>query len=195
MIKKNKNNIISIAEMTLQGGGQDITTDTIANNSNEDLNKNIISIESDITNFQQEVEVIKETKADLYKWSTFKNYITEPDINENQTWIASTTDNTHYYNYSLPFLPDNGYYELRGMVQIEFSRHNISSLFLYNAFVNETLIGGRQPANCTGMALEQTLNTIVHNKTLILRTGTNPIQSGTNPTFRMYIRSYRKLYD
>ena len=179
-----------------KGGGQDVAIDTIANNSNEDLNKNIISIESDITNLQQEVETIQETKADLYKWSTFKNYITEPNINQNQTWIASTTDNTHYYNYSLPFLPDNGYYELRGMVQMYFSSYQgPGALYLYNDLMGATLIGGAQPVNCRDMSLEQTLNTIVHNKTLILRTGTNPINSGANPTFRMYIRSYRKLYD
>lgn len=159
-----------------KGGGQDITIDTIANNSNEDLNKNIISIQ--------------ETKADLYKWSTFKNYTIEPNINEDQTWIAN-----QIYTFQLPFLPDNSYYELRGMVQIDFDRHNNSTLYLYNDFVSETLIGGRQPNNCIGMELEQTLNTIVHNKTLILRTGNQPIQSGATPTFRMFIRGYRKLYD
>ena len=178
MVTKRKNNIIPVSKALV---GQDIDIDTIANNSNEDLNKNIISIQ--------------ETKADLYKWSTFGNYITEPNVNQNQTWIASTSSAVHRYNYSLPFLPDNGYYELIGHVQIDFDKHNTVALYLYNDQIGVTLIGGKQPNNCIGMELEQTLNTIVHNKTLTLRTGTSTVQSGATPTFRMYIRSYRKLYD
>lgn len=176
MIKKNKNNIISIAEMTLQGGGQEINSNRLALDSNIDLASSIKDLQED--------------KANLYRWQ-FGEFIPNPDLRENITWKAN-----QQYTFELPFLPDNGVYEIRGIIQMDFNSYNSSALYLYTRNVASngtyTMIGGKQPNNCTGMELEHMFSALVRDKVWYINTGSaNP----PDATFRGYIRAYRKLYD
>ena len=182
MITKRKNNAVEIAKSLLGGGNRIFSSLEYSETSNENLNEDINSIKDSITN-------LEDTK-DNKPYFTYRNVL---KVDDNPLLPNNTTRFTYELN-----LPDNGIYEVKGMIEMNFQTDTVSRFLYVNELsdksIGYTIIGGCNPKGCTGMSLEIPIKVCVKNKELMLY-GDSPRAGASTATYRIYLVAYRKLGD
>ena len=189
MITKRKNNAVEIAKSLLGGGDRIFSSLEYSETSNENLNEDINSIKDSITNLESDITNLEDTK-DNKPYFTYRNVLRVDDN-------PLLPNNITYFTYELN-LPDNGIYEVKGMIQVDFNTDTATRYLYINELsdksIGYTLIGGGNPRGCTGMSLEIPIKVCVKNKELMLY-GDRPIAGAGTATYRIYLVAYRKLGD